>query len=280
MNPARSIATLLVVTFLAANCSGMGVPPVSDEDTLATMVASTLGAVQALATPPASSATPLPPSPILPTLTATFTSTPQPMVVRLGFAAGATYTVIAGQVEAGQTLSYALQAGRDQPMLVNLDSTDMDASLSIRGQNGTVLLPSSSKFFSWQGLVPTTQDYFIDIIGGKKSQSFSLSIKVAARIQFAIGETRTVLRGVTSNGYPVSYVVHASQGQKMDIMLNVPPDMAVLSIWGFDDGQPYVRSQPGTVDFSFNLPATQDYIIEVVPRNGATVEYNMTVRIK
>lgn len=274
--------SLLCAVFLlfVAGCGGPSAPAVSDEHAVQTMVASTLQAYQ---TPTLSaSATPLPPTAPLPTLTLspTLTSIPQGPIVRIQFLAGATQTFVTGQIQPGQTIGYAVQAAENQPMIAMLSSTNQDATLSIRGANGTALLPQAAGLANWQGLVPSTQDYFIDIRGGSAAQTFTLNLTIVARVQFAVGETRTVLRGVTVGGYPVSYVVYARQGQKMDVLLNVPADTAALSIWGFDDGQPYARSQSETVDFSLNLPATQDYIIEVVPKAGAAVEYNMSVRIK
>lgn len=278
----QKVLLLTLVTLFLFGCGGLAATP-SDEDAVASMVASTLQAYQTSVPPTlAATATQFVPSPF-PTLTpaAILTSTPQAQpVIRVEFMAGTTQTVVTGQVKAGQALSYVVQAAQNQPMIAMLDSANQDAKLSIRGQNGTALLPLAAGLSNWQGLVPTTQDYFIDITGGSETESFSFNLTIVARVQFAPGETRTVLRGVTSGGFAVSYVVHAMQGQKMDVMLNVPPDTAAISIWGFDDGQPYLRSQSETVDFSMKLPSTQDYIIEVVPRAGGTVEYNMTVRIK
>jgi hypothetical protein len=280
----KKVFLLVLVMLLLLGCGGLAATPVSDDNAVASMVASTLQAYQSPVIPTlAASPTAIVSSPIPPTVVpaATFTSTPPvPQVVRINFLSGTTQTVITGQVKPGQTLGYVVQASEDQPVIAMLDSTNQDAKLSIRGQNGTALLPLSAGFSNWQGLIPTTQDYFIDITGGTVTENFTFNLTIVARVKFAAGETRTVLRGVTLGGFAVSYVVHALEGQKMDVLLNVPTDTAALTIWGFDDGQPYVRSQSGTVDFSLNLPSTQDYIIEVVPKAGGTVEYNMSVRIK
>jgi hypothetical protein len=42
----------------------------------------------------------------------------------------------------------------------------------------------------------------------------------------------------------------------------------VLSFYGCQDGQPYLRYVVEQNTFSMVLPATEDYIIQVVPRGG------------
>lgn len=276
--PLQKIITLLLALIIIAACGGIAVTP-ADDSTVATMVANTLQAYQAQATPTSdSTATPMPTLTVQPP--ATLTSTPPIPSVRIEFLKGTTQTVLTGQIQAGQPLSYAIWVSAEQPMVIQVDSANQDAKLSIRGANGIVLLPASSNQSYWQGLAPTSQDYFIDLQGGSATVGFSLSLTVMARIRFAAGETRTVLKGLTEGGYAVSYVIHANQGQKMDVTLSVPPDSAALSIWGLDDGQPYARAQSGITDFSLDLPTTQDYVVAVVPFGGTRVEYNLTVRVK
>lgn len=276
--PLQKIATLLLALVIITACGGTAVTP-ADDSTVATMVANTLQAYQAQASPTSdSTATPMPTLTVQPP--ATLTSTPPVPSVRIEFLKGTTQTVLTGQIQAGQTLSYAIWVSAEQPMIIQVDSPNQDAKLSIRGANGIVLLPASSNQSYWQGLAPTSQDYFIDLQGGSSTVGFSLSLTVMARIRFAVGETRTVLKGLTEGGYAVSYVIHANQGQKMDVTLSVPPDSAALSIWGLDDGQPYARAQAGITDFSLDLPTTQDYVVAVVPFGGTRVEYNLTVRVK
>ena len=59
----------------------------------------------------------------------------------------------------------------------------------------------------------------------------------------------------------------------------------VFCKWGdvdlcFSDGQPYVRYVSEQTSFSFKLPSTQDYIIEVVPRAGSVVSFLLNVQIQ
>jgi hypothetical protein len=278
-----------LILFIMMACGGTNtVTPVSDEDAVASMVASTLQAYQSLATPTlAASATsipasPVPPSPLPPTQapTATFVRTPLPSASRIQFLTGATQTVLSGQIQPGQTIHYVVQAAKGQPLIALLDSPNQDTKLAVVGADGLVLLSASAGLSNWQGVLPTTQDYYIQIIGGTSVQNFTLNMTIVSRVQFGSGETRLVVKGSTVGGFAVSYVAYAMQGQKMDVTLNVPGDKAALTIWGFDDGMPYARAQTGIQDFSLKLPATQDYIIDVVPQAGQVVEFSMTIRIK
>lgn len=287
---AKRIGILIVLVLFVTACGGTNAaPPISDADTVASLVASTLQAVQAQATPTlAATATPIPASPIPPTLPptlppATFTLTPLPTLppaTHVQFQTGATLAIITGQIQPGQTLNYMVQAAKGQPLIALLDSPNHDTKLSIVGADGTALLSAASGLSNWEGLLPATQDYYIQVTGGAATQNFSLNVTIVARVQFGAGETRVVVKGSTVGGYAVSYVAYAAKGQKMDVILNVPGDKAALTVWGFEDGIPYARAQTGTKDVSLDLPATQDYIIEVVPQAGQVVEYSMTIRIK
>jgi hypothetical protein len=162
-------------------------------------------------------------------------------------------------------------------MIVTLDTPDQSAKLSIFGDNDVVLLSQGN---NWQGTLPSTQDYYFSITGGVSAQTFTLNVNIPARIEFSAGEDQTLLRGQTVGGYSVMYVAYAFSGQQLDVTINTAPEVAALTIWGFSDGQPYARAQNGVTDFSLTLPATQDYIIQVVPQGGNVVNYEVTVMIK
>jgi hypothetical protein len=86
--------------------------------------------------------------------------------------------------------------------------------------------------------------------------------------------------GKTVSGYDLSYTVFAAKGQNMSVDLENLSSKASLSIYGFTDGQRYVRSETGQTRFHFVLPSTQDYIIVVVPLAGSVVSYTITVKIQ
>jgi hypothetical protein len=173
-----------------------------------------------------------------------------------------------------------LGALQGQPLQVFVNSTDNDVTMSITAESGVALLPASQGSSGWQGTLPATQDYYIQIIGGAREQDYSLSVSVPNRIQFAPGTTSATVSGKTVDGYITSYVVAARGGQTMNILLTPEPNVAALTVWGFSDGQPYMRSHMGSITFNMQLPSTQDYIIDVVPQAGQEVNFTLRVEIQ
>ena len=133
---------------------------------------------------------------------------------------------------------------------------------------------------TWQGTLPQTEDYYVSVHGGASTENFTLTVTIPSRIKFAEGAVLAKVSGKTVGGYNVIYTVFAIKGQQMTVDLSNLSGDAALTIYGFTDGQPYVRSVTEQTHFSFELPATQDYIIEVVPRAGSVVSFLMAVKIE
>ena len=269
---------LLVIFIAIAACTGSNsaVPTTSPND-VATVVAATMEAIQAQATPtilpatasPTPVASPtvslLPPTPVLPTAT------------RINFLADATAGVVTGTIQPGQSLTYVLSATQGQPMIAMVDSYSHDVTMTVQTAGGTSLLNAGQNL---NALLPATEDYYFTIIGGASTENFTLTIEIPARISFDTGKNNKIISGKTAGGYVVSYVIFAQQGQYMEVDLNGVGKEAALTVYGFSDGQPYVRSVSGATTFSFKLPTTQDYIIDIVPNAGKEVNYTLVVTVK
>lgn len=285
--------TILVLAtislFIATLACGGGITPSAEPNQVETIVAGTLQALTPIVSP---TATTLPITSIPPTIAPTNSSIPTsnpvaspvptnrpPVGTQIVFPAGATFGVVSGTILAGQTLSYYLKAAKGQPMIAMANSANNDVTMSITAQDGTVLLSASQKTSNWQGILSGTQTYYFKLIGGSSTENFQLSVNIPARIQFAAGQSSITINGKTVGGYIVSYTAYASGGQTLEVTLNTSPNDAALTIWGFSDGQPYVRAQAGITDFSMQLPSTQDYIIDVVPQGGREIDYTLTVKI-
>jgi len=288
--PAIALAALMI-GMLA--CNAVAATPTPGFGALQTVVAMTMqaGTAGPSAIPTFSIFTAIPtitpagytplPTQIPPTSIAGPTATFIPLAAtRLHFDIGTTQVVATGNIQPGETFAYYVRALKDQPMIASLDTISGGATLAIYGANGVTLLPASQRASSWQGTLPSTQDYYFEVFGGNVAERFTLNVVIAARVQFAPGEFRAVLKGSTVNGFAVTYAAYAKQGQKMDVILDVTGESAGLTIWGFSDGQPYARAQNGVQDFSLRLPSTQDYMIQVVPRAGRVVEYTLTIKIR
>ena len=227
-----------------------------------------------------------------PTEAATTTASPQPTgtsmppvvtvpsATRITFLDGATVGMVNAPIQGGQSQIYVLKALKSQPMFVYVGSLNNDVTVSIVMQDGTNILSAAAHQTSWQGSLPQTEDYYLTINGGASTENFSLTVTVPSRIVFAAGATSATVSGNTVAGYGVSYTVFAGKGQNMNVDLENLSAKASLSIYGFTDGQRYLRSEKGQTSYHFVLPSTQDYIIVVMPVAGSVVSYTMTVDIQ
>ena len=273
----------ITFTMLTSTCSGT-VPtdiPVDEEEQV---IAET---VQAMSTEIFSQLTPEPsatvgfPTPGQTTATAGHTQTFSPPIAsNFHFALGATYGAEMGTIEAGQIQNYVLRAQQGQPLLASVVSPDSDVTMAIISESGSTLLPASRGLSNWQGILPATQDYFIQVIGGAREEKFSLWVSIPSRLEFPPGATTATSSGRTVDGNISSYVVAAQGGQTINIVLDPEPNLAALTVWGFSDGQPYIRAQAGATIFNMQLPSTQDYIIDVVPQGSQIINFTLRVEIE
>jgi hypothetical protein len=201
--------------------------------------------------------------------------------MRINFASGATAGIEEGSLPAGDSQGFVLQAGQTQPMIVMVESPGHDLTLDILGQDtGITLLAASQKWSSWEGILPATQDYLITVHGGASAEDFTLTVSIPSRITFASGATAASVSGSTPGGLVVSYAIYAMANQTMTVTLNVPSGAAALTIYGFEDCQPLLRSIFNATSWSGELPVTEDYIVQVVPNAGQAVNYSLTVSVK
>ena len=281
----KPLTALAIIVFISLACGGTTTPiaPLSQSD-VATVVAATIQALTAQAP------TPLPPTTIPPTAALLSTAVPTfplvqptqilPEATRINFLTGATTGSVTGTIQPGETKTYVLEASQGQPMIVMTNSLNNDVTMSIKTKGGTSILNATSKLSNWQGTLPTTEDYYISVYGGAVAENFSLFVEIPARIKFAPGADSAIVSGKTVGGNNVTYTLFASEGQTMKVDLNGTGGNAALTIYGFSDGQPYIRSVTGATTFNFKLPLTQDYIIEVVPMAGQVVNYTLVINIK
>ena len=283
-----AVLTVMSAMILACEVSGTQQPTALPPGFVSTTVAQTQEAITPLPlASPTAQATAIPPTATSLPPTVTLTPVPQPTNThlpsgtRINFATGATAGIVEGQIQQGQVKDFLLGAAAGQPMILTVSSLNNDVTFSVTGlKDGIVLLSPSQKLSSWQTMLTTTQDYLIQIAGGASAENFTLNVSTPARITFDPGAISAQFSGSTPGGLNVAYVLRANAGQKMKLKLDSPGGNAVLSVYGYQDGQPYLRYVVEQTTFDFTLPATEDYIIQVVPRAGAVVSYTLSVQVK
>jgi hypothetical protein len=194
------------------------------------------------------------------------------------FTPGTTAAVEQGTVQPGQVVTYTLSAGQTQPMILILDSPHYDVTLGVFEPDGHKLLDPANKWNRWQWLLPKTEVYTIQVIGGASTENYTLTAKVAQLVNFAAGATSITLNGTTVNGYVFSYALSCKAGQTMTLTLNVPSTTAYLDAFGIATGT-LLSSSAKAVTWTGSLPQTQMYVIEVIPANGQVVNYSLTVSV-
>ncbi len=262
-------------------CLGSTVPTTAP-NAVDTIVAATMRAIT-----PANTATPLPsatplstPTFVIPTLPPVGSTLVPPAATRINFLSKATTGVVSGPIQPGQIQYFVVNASQGQPMIVMVNSLNNDVTLSVRTQGGTWMLNAASHQTTWQSMLPKTEDYYLGIYGGATTENFTLTVQIPSRIKFAQGSITATVSGQTVAGYNVAYTVLAIKSQLMTVNLNGVANNAALTIYGYSNGQPYLLSVTEQTSFNLKLPATQDYIIEVVPRAGQVVNYTLVVIIK
>jgi hypothetical protein len=98
------------------------------------------------------------------------------------------------------------------------------------------------------------------------------------RIQFPPGGTSATVGGRVQFPTRPQYLLRALAGQEMTVEIFSPGGQANFSIQGVSDGQPYKRLENESRSFTFQLPATQDYLIGVATPGGAT-NYDLRVTV-
>ena len=86
-------------------------------------------------------------------------------IQRIQFPAGATSVTVSGQFPASGSDQYVLYASAGQTMKIDLAFSDGQAILVVWGADGNVLLSDHAEASSFQGVLPTTQDYNIMVKG-------------------------------------------------------------------------------------------------------------------
>ena len=110
-----------------------------------------------------------------------------PTAGNIVMAAGTTAGVVQGTIQPGQVMTYTLEAGQSQPMILLVNSPNNDVTLGVFEPNGSMLLNPANKWTRWQGLLPQTELYKIQVIGGATVENYTLTAKVAQLVNFATG---------------------------------------------------------------------------------------------
>ncbi len=210
---------------------------------------------------------------------------------RISFAPGGITATRSGVLTMGGMDRYVMKINQDQTLNVSAASGNNNVILIIFGKDGTVLLSDHVDASSWSGIIPATQDYFIDVraIDGT-SANYTLTVTVPPeppspphpqiqRVRFAPGTISATVSGQVVPGGNNEYVLKASANQEMLVSTSAEEQAVVVSVVGAD-GTVLQSSMGGLSNFSGELPSTQDYFIKVSIGGQGFADYQMTITVE
>ena len=195
------------------------------------------------------------------------------------FEEGETAAVFQGTISPGQVITYTVQAIRAQPMILNVESPGWDVTLGVIAPDGGRLFDEVVGWTHYQIQLPQTGTYTIKLFGGAITEEYVLTAKIGKLVNFPnTYQTSITLLGQTDLGYVHTYGFRCTAGQVMTVSLNVDTSRAYLSVFGIRGGM-LVSQWDRLSTWTGTLPTTQEYIVEVIPRDGGLVTYILTVTI-
>jgi hypothetical protein len=201
--------------------------------------------------------------------------------MRVRFEPGATTAAVQGQLNGVPARDYVLRAIKGQTMIVTLSGPGPHTRVQVlQPGRRNPLLGQAANTFYWRGVLPVTGDYVIRISSNDANERFGFIVQVPQRISFARGAVSAQVRGSTAARRTVTYLLWALANQRMTVDLIAPRGAAGLTIYGLSDGQPLARAESGATSWSGRLPATQDYVIDVVPAVDAGLDFDVQVTVR
>lgn len=276
-----SVLAMLILVVVLGACASTATPTATLPPPTSTLPAAPT-AVEATAVPPTPTVPPPTPMTIPPTATpmplpptAPPPPTSEPPATRIQFASGATSALFAGSVAANGIVRYVLRASAGQLLELDLAAPENAVRMQVWGADGDVLMSGAAAATGYRGVLRSTQDYYIAVIGNTAAP-YSLFVRIPERISFPPGGTSALREGSLVPGDSHAYALNAAAGQWMDVTLSAPSGSARLVIYGLD-GTVLVSGMGDQTMFRGILPTSQDYIIIV--HANATISYSLNVVI-
>ena len=200
-------------------------------------------------------------------------------IERLNMAAGRTAAYASGSLAQDGRADFLVGALSGQFMMVMVSSNNAALVLQVQSPDGKLLTSFSDMLNYWQGALPLSGDYIVSVVAGGSAGDFELSVTIPARIVFEPGAISASVLGTVGPRGITTYLLKALAGQTMTVTVTSPDKDVFLTIYGLQDGQPYIRSASGAATATINLPVTQDYVIQCVSGGDAAEEIKVDFEV-
>jgi hypothetical protein len=194
---------------------------------------------------------------------------------RIAFEPGATSAVVEGHVAARGRIHYMLRAEAEQVLEVSVTPAEK-LRLVLYGVDGTVLMSGMGGEAFFRGTLPVTQDYLLVVEPEDEGTSYTVDVRIPARISFAPGTTSATMEGELPAQGRHHYLVNAQEGQLLDVIVSADPE-ARLIVYGLD-GTVLLSGMGDGASFRGIVPVSQDYFV-VVAAGPEAATYGMQVTI-
>jgi hypothetical protein len=97
---------------------------------------------------------------------------------------------------------------------------------------------------------------------------------------FNLGSPSIALDGSVDAHQITTYMLKGEKDQTLGVIINGPGNDVFLTIYGLQDGQPYIRSVTGNVAAKIKLPVSQDYVIQCVSTGDSNENFKITFEEK
>jgi hypothetical protein len=201
-----------------------------------------------------------------------------PGAERINFAPGGTSATRQNWIAAGTPRRYVFRAGAGQVAQIDVFGNAGNATMAIYGANGRVVLSQAAGLASFRGPLPSTQDYFIDVVASSGPPvNYTLQLIIPQRIRFARGAVSASLPGYVPANGTHNYILRAAAGQLMTVNVR-SAGQVILIVYG-NDGTVLQTDHVGSSTFTGRLPYTEDYFLDVRSVTPAGANYRLDVRI-
>jgi hypothetical protein len=205
---------------------------------------------------------------------------------RIRFSRGTTSGIHDDKLQAGATRNYVLYAQGGQIMLAHAISWPVaeaehpppDPEVRVlEAATGRELPSPRAQPEIWSGRLPATGDFIVRVTASTPT-AYTLAVQIPRRLEVSPGEPTAVFTGTAPSRAPVDFLVRVDAGRTLEVTLGGAPTVG-LHVYGLNDGAQLARLSDRQRLYAARVPATQDYVVSMVPwAERAAYDLRVTVR--
>ena len=207
-------------------------------------------------------------------------------MTRIRFARGTTSGILNDSLAAGGERTYLLGALQGQVMLAHAIAWSDPRSghqgetvVRVFQPDGAELAAPGGAGPLWTGRLPASGDYIVRVRATDGPTPYTLAVQIPRRVVTDRENPSASFSGVAPSRAPVDYLIKGERGRVLAVDLRSESEGTHLHVYGLDDGVQLAPLADRRLRYGGALPATQDYVISVVPAGeGARYEVLITLR--